>query len=206
MELKTTGGASKKLRSNYAMILIPICIAVNVVGGLIANNLKLPIFLDSIGTCLSAVILGPLLGAATGFMTQLVVALINGEVLVIAFGLVQIGVGLTAGLFAKFGLFKKWWHLIPTTIVAAFMASLIAAPVATFLFGGVHGQGVDFLVAGLLASGKDIFSSTFLARIPANLVDKGVALVISFIILQRLPDQMKNLISSKKKEKTAAQA
>ena len=164
MEMKTTTGAQKKLRSNYAMILIPICIAVNVIGGLIANNLKLPIFLDSIGTCLSAIILGPLLGAATGMMTQLVVALINGEVLVIAFGLVQIGVGLTAGLFAKYGMFKKWWHIAVASVVAAFAASLIAAPVATFLFGGVHGQGIDFLVAGLLATGRDVFSSAFLAE------------------------------------------
>lgn len=199
MEMKTTSGSEKKLRTNYAMILIPICIAINVVGGLIANNLKLPIFLDAIGTCLSAIILGPLLGAATGFMTQLVVALINGEVLVIAFGLVQIGVGLTAGLFAKYGMFQKWWHVLVASLVAAFAAALIAAPVATFLFGGVHGQGVDFLVAGLMATGRDVFSSAFLARIPANLIDKGMALAISFIIMKRLPDNMKNLIPTPKK-------
>lgn len=199
MEMKTSTGASQKLKSNYALTLIPICIAINVIGGVIANQLKLPVFLDSIGTCLSGVILGPLLGAATGFMTQLVVALINGEVLVIAFGLVQIVVGLTAGLFAKYGKFQNWFHVIIASIVAAFVASLIAAPVATFLFGGVHGQGVDFIVAGLMASGKDVFSSAFLARIPANLFDKGMALVISFIILQRLPENMKNLLSKKKK-------
>lgn len=199
MEMKTSTGASQKLKSNYALTLIPICIAINVIGGVIANQLKLPVFLDSIGTCLSGVILGPLLGATTGFMTQLVVALINGEVLVIAFGLVQIGVGLTAGLFAKYGKFQNWFHVIIASIVAAFVASLIAAPVATFLFGGVHGQGVDFIVAGLMASGKDVFSSAFLARIPANLFDKGMALVISFIILQRLPENMKNLLSKKKK-------
>lgn len=197
MEMKTSTGAGKKLKSNYAMILIPICIAVNVVGGIIANQLKLPVFLDSIGTCLAGVILGPLLGAAAGFMTQLVVALINGEVLVIAFGLVQIGVGITAGLFAKTGLFTKWIHVVIASLVAAFIASLIAAPVATFLFGGVHGQGVDFLVAGLMASGRDIFSSAFLARIPANLVDKGFALGITFVIMKRLPDNMKNLTKSR---------
>ena len=197
MEMKTSAGASKKLKSNYALTLIPICIAINVIGGVIANQLKLPVFLDSIGTCLSGVILGPLLGAATGFMTQLVVALINGEVLVIAFGLVQIGVGLTAGLFAKYNKFSNWFHVAIASVVAAFVASLIAAPVATFLFGGVHGQGVDFIVAGLMATGKDVFSSAFLARIPVNLIDKGMALDISFIILQRLPDDMKNLLPKK---------
>lgn len=45
------------------MTTIPVGIAINAIGGQIATFLKLPIFLDSIGTVLSGFLLGPVGGA-----------------------------------------------------------------------------------------------------------------------------------------------
>ena len=49
------------------IVLIPIAIAINIIlGQTVAAALKVPIYLDSIGTILVAVLAGPLAGAVTG--------------------------------------------------------------------------------------------------------------------------------------------
>ena len=53
--------------------LIPVAIAINIVIGYIAQNvLKLPIYLDSIGTILVGVLAGPLAGALTGALSNII--------------------------------------------------------------------------------------------------------------------------------------
>ena len=57
--------------SSQALVLIVISIAINMIGGQLASMVKLPIFLDSIGTLISAVLLGPVIGMLTGLLTNL---------------------------------------------------------------------------------------------------------------------------------------
>lgn len=58
------------MKKTFILTLIPVAIVINIVGGMLAGALKLPIFLDSIGTMLSAVLLGPWLGALTGLLSN----------------------------------------------------------------------------------------------------------------------------------------
>ena len=51
-------------------VLIPVAIAINIAIGQIVVLLKLPVFLDSIGTVLVAIICGPWAGALTGALSN----------------------------------------------------------------------------------------------------------------------------------------
>ncbi|WP_342430016.1 ECF transporter S component [Neobacillus sp. FSL H8-0543] len=197
MERKTAQ-INAKTRGTYSLILIPIGIAINIVGGVIAGQLKLPIFMDSIGTVIIAIIAGPLIGGITGLSTNVVLGLMHGDVLGMAFGLVNMTTGIIVGFMAKHGKFRNWIHLVIATLLLTLSNSLIAAPIVVFLYGGVSGAGIDLVVAGFLAAGQDIFSSAFVARLPVNLIDKGIAVIIAFLILLKLPDNMKNLMPPKK--------
>jgi hypothetical protein len=54
------------------IVLMPFAIALNVIlGQTVASALKLPIYLDSIGTILVGVLCGPIAGAATGILSNL---------------------------------------------------------------------------------------------------------------------------------------
>jgi energy-coupling factor transport system substrate-specific component len=200
MEEKKTAQLNSKTRTTYALILIPIGIAINVIAGMIAGQLKLPIFMDSIGTIVIAAITGPLVGGVTGLLTNVVLGLIHGDVLGMAFGLCNMASGIIVGYMAMKGKFKNWLHIVIATVLVTLANSLIAAPLVVFLYGGVSGAGVDLLVAGFLAAGNDIFSSAFVARLPVNLVDKGIAVIIAFLILMKLPTNMKNLIPPAKRK------
>lgn len=66
--------------SSQALVLIVISIAINMIGGQLASMVKLPIFLDSIGTLISAVLLGPVIGMLTGLLTNLLWGLLTDPI------------------------------------------------------------------------------------------------------------------------------
>ena len=54
----------------------------NVIGGTVAGALKLPIFLDMIGTAVVAMTIGPWWGALVGVITNLTMGFLTGPVLI----------------------------------------------------------------------------------------------------------------------------
>ncbi|TMD12486.1 MAG: hypothetical protein E6J00_11455 [Chloroflexi bacterium] len=62
-----------KFRLNtLGIVLIPVCIAIDWAGHAIASGLRLPLFLDSIGTILGGILAGPWVGGLAGFITNLI--------------------------------------------------------------------------------------------------------------------------------------
>ena len=62
---------SRNLRT-ATLVLIPVGISINIAMGSIVAFLKLPIYLDSVGTVLVGVLGGPLAGALTGLLSDLI--------------------------------------------------------------------------------------------------------------------------------------
>ena len=90
------------------LVLMPVAMALNIVlGTAVASALKIPIYLDSIGTILVAALAGPLAGAATGFLTNVVWTYLApppfGSPFAVPFAMVAVVVGLLAGSFARWG-------------------------------------------------------------------------------------------------------
>ncbi len=90
------------------LVLMPVAMALNIVlGTAVASALKIPIYLDSIGTILVAALAGPLAGAATGFLTNVVWTYLApapfGSPFAVPFAIVAVVVGLLAGTFARWG-------------------------------------------------------------------------------------------------------
>lgn len=66
--------------TSQSLVLIAIAVAINMIGGQLISLLKLPIFLDSIGTLISAVLLGPVIGMLTGLLTNLLWGLLTDPI------------------------------------------------------------------------------------------------------------------------------
>jgi energy-coupling factor transport system substrate-specific component len=54
------------------LVLIPVAIAINIAVGQLIYTLKIPLYLDSIGTVLVGVLAGPWAGALTGLLSNLI--------------------------------------------------------------------------------------------------------------------------------------
>jgi hypothetical protein len=101
-------------RSRYlqtaTLTLIPVAIAINIAMGSIVAYLKLPIYLDSIGTVLVGVLCGPLAGALTGLLANLIWSILplpgGGGPTIAFFAPVGGVIGLMAGFWASRGVFR----------------------------------------------------------------------------------------------------
>jgi hypothetical protein len=110
IEYAQTGGFAS-IASQFdlrTLVLMPIAIAINIIlGAAVANALKIPIYLDSIGTILVGALAGPIAGALTGFTANIVWQYIipppfQGSIAA-PFAIVAAVIGLMAGLFARAG-------------------------------------------------------------------------------------------------------
>ena len=74
--MKTIDSNKSKLKVTYTSILIPLAVAINLIGGQIALQLKLPLYLDAIGTVILSAIMGPWIGAISGLLSSFITSLI----------------------------------------------------------------------------------------------------------------------------------
>ncbi len=123
------------------IVLMPIAIAINIVlGQTIGTALKLPVYLDSIGTILVGVLAGPIAGAATGLLSNLAWTFLLagtpfGSPFAWPFAIVAVEIGLLAGVFGYAGVFRSR----PGTSAAGLAGGLLAAVV---VLGGLAWYGI----------------------------------------------------------------
>lgn len=140
VEYGQTGGFAS-IASQFDMrtlVLMPIAIAINIIlGAAVANALKIPIYLDSIGTILVGALAGPIPGAITGFLANILWQYVipppfQGAVAA-PFAIVAAVIGLMAGIFAR----------------AGWLRPRVGRPMSQLLVGGVITIGVIAGVAWL---------------------------------------------------------
>lgn len=98
--------ATPGISSPRLLVLMAIGIAVNIGLGQIVSTLSLPVFLDSLGTMVVALMAGPLAGLATGLVTNLVWGLVASPTAA-AFAPVAAMIGLAAGILARWGMLDR---------------------------------------------------------------------------------------------------
>ena len=167
--------------SSQALVLIVISIAINMIGGQLASMVKLPIFLDSVGTLISAVLLGPVIGMLTGLLTNLLWGLLTDPIAA-AFAPVAMVIGLVTGWLARAGWFRTLPKVVVSGVIITLAVTVVAVPLRTALFGGVTGSGADLFVAW-----QNLVESVAITVIGANLVDKILTAVIVWLLLRQLP-------------------
>jgi energy-coupling factor transport system substrate-specific component len=151
------------------IVLMPIAIAINIIlGATVANALKIPVYLDSIGTILVGALAGPIPGALTGFLANILWTYVlpppfqSGPAA--AFAIVAAVIGLLAGLVGRMGWlrprpYRSFGQLgigaVITIGVVAGMAYLAYLGWTSPAFGGeidftVEGSDAIFTVLGWL--------------------------------------------------------
>ncbi|MFW6224285.1 MAG: ECF transporter S component [Bacteroidota bacterium] len=174
---------TKSVKKDFAsttIALIPIAIALNIVIGQIVALLKLPVYLDSIGTVLVAVVCGPWAGALTGALSNIIWGLFEPNAL--PFFPVAAWIGFISGWCARYGLFNTWWKTILTGVVIAVTTPFVATPIVVAVFGGVEGSGASLITAVLIKSGMKITSAAFYKNMMVEPLDKIPTALIAFII------------------------
>jgi energy-coupling factor transport system substrate-specific component len=174
------------------LVLIPIAIAINVGVNWLVQQLGLPLYLDSIGTVLVGVLVGPWSAALTGILAVIAITLFFWPPAVAWAGVAAI-IGVMAAGFGAAGWIKSWWKSALAGIITGVVAAFLSAPIAAYVFGGVTGQaGTDALVATFRAAGLDALGANMGQGIVSDPIDKLITFVVVWAIMLGLPERLKS--------------
>ena len=144
------------------IVLIPIAIAINIVlGQTVGSVLKIPIYLDSIGTILVGVLAGPIPGLVTGLLANLIWTYVLPPPLqspyAAPFAVVAAEIGFLSGLFGQFGFFRSrpnadWGRIA----VAAILVVVVLGGIGYYGFLPFY-AGADFTFFGDTSSASPFF-------------------------------------------------
>ena len=180
-------GQSRQRFTTLTIVMIPVAIAINIAVGQLIYTLKVPLYLDSIGTILVGVLAGPWAGALTGLLSNLIWGLTGLNVTYAPFAAVAAVIGMLAGLFSDWGWLRSWWRVVVAGLLTGLVAATLSAPISAYVFGGVTGAGTDVVVAIFRGIGLGILPSSFAQGVSSDPLDKATSFLIVWLIVQALP-------------------
>ena len=169
--------------------MIAIGIVINIVGAFLALNLRLPGYLDSIGTVLVSGLLGPVYGMVTGVLGSLISG-ITFDVYSLYYAPVQLFTGLMAGLVFR-TVWLKGWRLPIGSLAVSLPTSVVSAMITAFLFGGITSSGSSYLVVLMNNLGMNLTLSCFLVQVLTDYGDKLIAVILVTATLRSMTPEMK---------------
>ncbi|MEP0823670.1 MAG: ECF transporter S component [Ignavibacterium sp.] len=165
---------------------VAFCIALNLTSGQLAAGLKIPLYLDSIGTVLAAVLCGPWSAIVAGSLSNILASALGNPAMMFFIPVVAV-IGAFSGFLARKGWFRFWYLVVPGGILQGLVAAVVSAPIAAYVFGGVMLSGTDVLVLYFRSVGNTLLESVFYQGISSDPVDKTVTYLIVYILCRNLP-------------------
>ncbi len=179
-----------RIALTYVVTLVPVAAALNIVGSTINEALRLPTFLDMIGTAVAAIVLGPWWGALVGVITNIAGSFITGPI-GIPFALANVAGALVWGYGVRsWGMGSSLPKFFLLNVVVALAVSSVAAPIVVFVFGGATGHSSDAITAGFAQAGNDLITSVFASNVIVTLADKIIAGFVAVSIIAALPPSL----------------
>lgn len=166
-----------------------LCIVVNIVGADLALMLRLPIYLDSIGTILAGALMGPWYGMAAAVGSGLITGMTT-DIYSLYFMPAGAVTGLMSGLLFRRGLLKGW-KVIPGSLALTVPGTAMSASVSAFVFGGVTSSGSSLLVQLFYHLGLNMTVSAFLVQIVTDYADRLISVLMVLALSASLGSRLK---------------
>ncbi|HEO7476068.1 TPA: ECF transporter S component [Streptococcus agalactiae] len=173
---------------------ISIAIAINLIGANLALFLRLPIYLDTIGTLLIAVILGPCYAASTAFLSALI-NWMTTDIFSLYYSPVAIVVAIITGILIKRNC--KPSSLLWKSLIISLPGTIIASVITVILFKGITSSGSSIIAQFLHGIGLDMTSSLILVQVGTDYIDRLISLILVFSTITLLKKHSPNLINQR---------
>ena len=176
-----------------SILIILMGVIINLAGRFLAQALILPLWLDSIGTLLSAVLLGPLAGAITGAVMNLLVSLSNS--VSGWYAIVSIAVGISAGLTFPRERKRDAFSVLASSVLTGVVAVFMSTPLNLFFYKGYTGNVWGDGLVDMLARDINLkWFCSFLGEAFVDMPDKTFSMIIVMVII--------TIVSKMREEKT----
>ncbi|MGG0644634.1 ECF transporter S component [Sporosarcina gallistercoris] len=183
--------------STAALVLIPAAIGINYLGKLVTELLRLPLWLDSIGTVLSSMLAGPIIGALTGIINNVIYGFTASPVSFV-YAITSGVIGLVVGIMAYRGWIASVGRALVLGLVVGVIAATVSTPLNILFWGGQTGNvWGDALFATMIAQDLPLWLASFADSIVVDVPDKIVTVLIGFLIFRNLPNNLTQLYDSR---------
>lgn len=176
----------------FQICILAFATALNVVGANIALVLRLPIYLDSLGTILAAMLFGPIYGTLPGILSGIISGC-TSDVYAFYYLPVQIVLAILTGML--YPRIKPNTKQIWKVFVMAFCISLPGTVVSSFItaavFGGITSSGSSILVQLLHTAGLGMTVSVCIVQAITDYLDRVIVLFCAVVLYAILPDSLK---------------
>jgi len=184
-------------REKFGQILRPIlgivlAILINISVNRLVTGLGLPLFVDNIGTLLSAAMGGYLPAIIVGYCTNFLN--MGGNIENVYYASISVMIATSAAFLASKGYFKKISKIIITIPVFALIGGVLGSLVTYFIYGYGAGEGISIpFISALLNSGSlNVFWACMLNDFFIDIVDKAITVFASALILKFIPERIQD--------------
>ena len=182
-----TGPLHLRLDS-LGILVMPLCLGINFAGHALAVGLKLPLFLDSMGTILCGVLAGPWVGGSIGVLSNLLTSNTFDPV-ASSYAIVSFAVGFTAGLSRYLSWQRRASGWILLWAVCAGVSALLSTPINLLVSGGQSGVGFGDSIYASLSTRFPHAVAAFVGELAVDVPDKLIAVAGALWIAQALARQ-----------------
>ena len=157
---------SKAQKILFAVGLVVVAFLINIILSKIVLALGAPVFLDSLGTILAAMLGGTLPAVIAGFCSNA----FNGisDITTLYYGIISILIGVAAAIFQQRGFFKTLPKIGIAILVFSILGGGLGSVLTYFLFGYDFGEGVSAPFS--LAIYNNLHFSKFFAQLTADII------------------------------------
>ncbi|WPS89343.1 ECF transporter S component [Brevibacillus halotolerans] len=183
--------------STTALVLIPVAVGVNYIGKLFAGLLKLPLWLDAIGTVLASLLAGPIIGGLSGLINNIIYGL-TVDPISFVYAITSLCMGLVAGVMAFKGWINSWGKATVVGLTVGVTAVLISTPLNVWFWGGQTGNlWGDIVFASVMNKTQSIWLASFLDELVVDVPDKLLTVLVAYGIYRVLPKSLIHMYKNK---------
>lgn len=183
------------MKQNLKICLVGMAVCINFAGGQLALALRLPIYLDSIGTILTGALLGPWYGMLPNLLSGILSG-VTTDIYALYFTPVGMLVGAAAGLVLHGTAWQepKWSSLIVPAVLVTVPGTIVSSLICAVLFGGITSSGSTILVQLLAKTPLGMTASVFVVQILTDYLDRLISIFAAACMLRALPANMKQKV------------
>ena len=192
-----SGGNEKTIKQRRGhkriLALLMLCligVILNLTGGYVATKLKLPLFLDTIGTVLVASSCGYLPAALVGLASNLIKCIFDPAS--IYYGFLNVIMAVLATYLAQKGWMEKWYKAIGSAFVLSLVGGAFGSLFTWFLYGfATEGISATFAERIHETTNMPRFWAQMSADYLIDLPDKLITVAVVFVIRLCMPEETK---------------
>lgn len=167
---------------------VALAVVINLIGGQIALLLRLPIYLDSIGTMFIGAVLGPIYGMVPNLLSGIIFGMTT-DIYSLYYAPVGMIVGLMAGIAFKKRSSNKLYMLVMALIITI-PGTILSSMITAFLFGGITSSGSTIIVQLLAKTPLGLTGACFIVQFVTDYIDRIIGVVVVCYLLKILPKSL----------------